>query len=107
MTGEQKKSVAKFLKEGTELFTIIHDSRKDGKIRIREWFKIFNEGSDAFNALKEMTGIEVAKMTDDDIQSVVLTFNGYLHTKPWFNPVIAVEVLKIARSVAVIGNVLK
>ena len=107
MTEEQQKSVGKFLKEGTELFTTIHEAKKDGKIRIREWFKIFREGSDVFSALKEMTGIKVAKMTDSDIQSVVLTLNEYLHTKPWFNPVIAVEVFKIARSVAVIGRVLK
>ena len=59
-----------FVTQTVEFFNVVGEATEDKKIKFLEWFSIVREGSDVFQALRELRGVDVENITDYQIEEV-------------------------------------
>jgi hypothetical protein len=87
-----------FVEQGFELIHAVKDLKTDRKIR--KWFKLMREGSDVFEAAKELKGVEFHLLTENDISDLSWSIMNNLDRDVKFDIKDCRNVLRIAVNVA-------
>ena len=98
MKKEQSSALVHFVSESFELIEAIKDAKEDGKIRLFEWVKLINESGDVFKAVKDLQGVDMADVSENDIQAISRMIMDSIDKEVRFNVKDVANVLRIAKN---------